>query len=46
MGRLYDELTKLERLYPQKDRQTFPPLLVVTDVPDLGMFCIKRIQAW
>lgn len=32
MGRLYDEMTKLNRLYPQK---TLPPLLV--DVPDLRL---------
>ena len=37
MGRLYDELTTLERLYPQKEEQTLPPLLVVTDVPDLAL---------
>lgn len=32
MGRLYDEMTKLNSLYPQK---ILPPLLV--DVPDLRL---------
>lgn len=32
MGRLYDELTKLDRLYPQRN---FPPL--IADVPDLKL---------
>lgn len=35
MGRLYDELTKLDRLYPQKAEQTLPPRLA--DVPDLAL---------
>lgn len=33
MGRLYDELTKLDRLYPQKAEPALPPRL--TEVPDL-----------
>lgn len=35
MGRLYDELTKLDRLYPQKAEPALPPLL--TEVPDLAL---------
>ena len=35
MGRLYDELTKLERLYPETTGQTLPPRLA--EVPDLAL---------
>ncbi len=35
MGRLYDELTKLERLYPDKPESTLPPRL--SEVPELAL---------
>ena len=35
MGRLYDELTKLDRLYPEKAERPIPPLLA--DLPDLAL---------
>ncbi|WP_407715364.1 hypothetical protein ACJJWD_06380 [Comamonas testosteroni] len=35
MGRLYDELTKLDRLYPQNAEQALPPRLA--NVPDLAL---------
>lgn len=35
MGRLYDELRKLDRLFAQPAEQVLPPLLV--DVPDLAL---------
>lgn len=35
MGRLYDELTKLERLYPDRAEKELPPLL--SEVPELAL---------